>query len=82
MLYDVLEQSLPFYNMLKTHARRTRFPKLPKPSLPVPSNEKILVWVGDEILTRDMATVVHLLQNCAMTMFYEYYLILILIISL
>lgn len=56
-LYDVLEQSLPFYNMLKTHARRTRFPKLPKPSLPVPSNEKILVWVGDEILTRDMATV-------------------------
>lgn len=56
-LYDVLEQSLPFYKMLQTHARRTRFPKLPKPSLPVPSNEKILVWVGDEILTRDSATV-------------------------
>lgn len=56
-LYDVLEQSLPFYKMLQTHARRTRFPKLPKPSLPVPSNEKILVWVGDEILTRDSAMV-------------------------
>lgn len=56
-LYDVLEQSLPFYKMLQTHARRTRFPKLPKPSLPVPSNEKILVWVGDEILTRYSAMV-------------------------
>nr|GEU75435.1 hypothetical protein [Tanacetum cinerariifolium] len=44
LLYDVLEQSLLFYNMLKTHARRTRFPKLPKPYLPVPSNEKIVVW--------------------------------------
>ncbi|GJZ86958.1 branched-chain amino acid aminotransferase-like protein 2 [Tanacetum coccineum] len=52
----VLEQSLLFYNMLKTHARRTRFPKLPKPSLPVPSIKKILVC-GDEILTCDMATV-------------------------
>ncbi|KAI3737245.1 hypothetical protein L2E82_27242 [Cichorium intybus] len=56
-LYDVLEQSLPFYNMLKSHARNTRFPKIPTPSLPVPSNNKILVWVGDELLPRESATV-------------------------
>ncbi|KAJ9559962.1 hypothetical protein OSB04_005122 [Centaurea solstitialis] len=57
LLYDVLEQSLPFYNMLRSHARHKRFPKLPTPSLPVPANEKLLVWVGDEILPRDSATV-------------------------
>ncbi|XP_076936060.1 branched-chain-amino-acid aminotransferase-like protein 2 [Bidens hawaiensis] len=56
-LYELLEQSLPFYNMLRCHARQKRFPKLPMPSLPVPANEKILVWVGDELLTRDSAAV-------------------------
>ncbi|KAL7616844.1 hypothetical protein Lser_V15G00943 [Lactuca serriola] len=56
-LYDVLEQSLPFYNMLKSHARSTRFQKIPTPSLPVATNEKILVWVGDELLPRDNAMV-------------------------
>lgn len=56
-LYDVLEQSLPFYNMLKSHARTKRFPKIPIPSLPVPKNKKILVWVGDELLPRDSAMV-------------------------
>ncbi|KAI7738905.1 hypothetical protein M8C21_020066 [Ambrosia artemisiifolia] len=56
-LYEVLEQSLPFYNMLRCHARQKRFPKLAKPSLPVPANEKILVWVDDELLPRDSATV-------------------------
>ncbi|KAK9082680.1 hypothetical protein Scep_029151 [Stephania cephalantha] len=30
---------------------------LPTPSLPVPANEKILVWVGDEILPRESAKV-------------------------
>ncbi|KVH98241.1 Aminotransferase, class IV [Cynara cardunculus var. scolymus] len=57
LLYDLLEQSLPFYNMLRSNARRKRFPKLPMPSLPVPANEKLLVWVGDEILPRDSAMV-------------------------
>ncbi|KAJ0603874.1 putative branched-chain-amino-acid transaminase [Helianthus annuus] len=56
-LYELLEQSLPFYNMLRCHARQKRYPKLVKPSLPVPANEKILVWVGDELLPRDSATV-------------------------
>ncbi|PNX63790.1 branched-chain-amino-acid aminotransferase-like protein 2-like, partial [Trifolium pratense] len=26
---------------------------LPPPDLPVPANEKLLAWVGDEIVTRD-----------------------------
>ncbi|KAL0927897.1 hypothetical protein M5K25_002120 [Dendrobium thyrsiflorum] len=58
-LYDLLEQSLPFYKMLRRHVRRTSSlqPSLPAPSLPVPANEKILVWVGDEILPREDAKV-------------------------
>ncbi|XP_042517324.1 branched-chain-amino-acid aminotransferase-like protein 1 [Macadamia integrifolia] len=59
-LYDLLELSLPFYNMLRHHTRRTSAhykPSLPIPSLPVPANEKILVWVGDEIVPRDSAKV-------------------------
>ncbi|WVZ57002.1 hypothetical protein U9M48_007450 [Paspalum notatum var. saurae] len=58
--YDLLEQSLPFYNMLKRQVRRTtgsRQPSLPDPPLPVPANKKILVWVGDELLPRDSAKV-------------------------
>nr|CAB3500758.1 unnamed protein product [Digitaria exilis] len=58
--YDLLEQSLPFYNMLKRKVRRTigsqQIP-LPDPPLPVPANKKILVWVGDELLPRDSAKV-------------------------
>ncbi|KAK9146072.1 hypothetical protein Sjap_005975 [Stephania japonica] len=58
--YDLLEQSLPFYNMLRRKTRRVpsllKLP-LPTPSLPVPANEKILVWVGDEILPRESAKV-------------------------
>ncbi|XP_057497098.1 branched-chain-amino-acid aminotransferase-like protein 1 isoform X2 [Actinidia eriantha] len=55
--YDLLEQSLPFYNMLRRYAWGTSFlkPKLPRPTLPVPANEKLLVWVGDEIVPRDSA---------------------------
>ncbi|XP_028554462.1 branched-chain-amino-acid aminotransferase-like protein 1 isoform X4 [Dendrobium catenatum] len=58
-LYDLFEQSLPFYKMLRRHVRRTSSLQhsLPAPSLPVPANEKILVWVGDEILPREDAKV-------------------------
>lgn len=59
-LYDLLEQSLPFYNMLRQKSRRTGFslqPSLPLPSLPVPANEKLLAWVGDELLPRESAKV-------------------------
>lgn len=59
-LYDLLEQSLPFYNMLRSQARRSSFFKkslLPRPSLPVPANEKLLAWVGDEIVPRNSAKV-------------------------
>lgn len=59
-LYDLLEQSLPFYNMLKRHARRSSYymsSTLPHPSLPVPANEKLLAWVGDEIVPREAAKV-------------------------
>ncbi|KAI4369405.1 hypothetical protein MLD38_017847 [Melastoma candidum] len=51
--YDLLEQSLPFYNILKRHVRQTT----PSPPLPVPANEKLLAWVGDEILPRESAKV-------------------------
>lgn len=58
-LYGLLEQSLPFYNMLRQKARRNGSPTacFPQPSLPVPANEKLLSWVGDEILPRDSAKV-------------------------
>ncbi|KAG9457444.1 hypothetical protein H6P81_001952 [Aristolochia fimbriata] len=59
-LYDLLDQSLPFYKFLKRYCRQTSsFLKspLPPPSLPVPANEKLLAWVGDELLTRESAKV-------------------------
>lgn len=59
-LYDLLEESLPFYNMLRKKTRRTCSvigPSLPLPPLPVPANDKILVWVGNEIVPRDSAKV-------------------------
>lgn len=59
-LYGVLEQSLPLYNFLWQQVRHTsRLLKspLPPPDLPVPANEKLLAWVGDEILPRDSAKV-------------------------
>ncbi|KAK3014558.1 hypothetical protein RJ639_010172 [Escallonia herrerae] len=65
-LYDLLDQSLPFYNMLKRHARKTsdigRSP-VPCPNLPVPANEKLLAWVGDEILPRDSFSIRHTVQG-------------------
>ncbi|KAL3516144.1 hypothetical protein ACH5RR_023046 [Cinchona calisaya] len=54
-LYDLLEQSLPFYNMLRRQVKRSS--SLPTPSLPVPANEKLLAWVGDEIVPRENAKV-------------------------
>lgn len=52
-LYELLEQSLPLYNMLRSHSRRT----LPLPKIPIPANEKLLAWVGDELLPRESAKV-------------------------
>ncbi|XP_004305017.1 PREDICTED: branched-chain-amino-acid aminotransferase-like protein 2-like [Fragaria vesca subsp. vesca] len=59
-MYDVLEQSLPFYNFLRRHMRHTSCllkSGLPEPELPVPENEKLLAWVGDEIVPRESAKV-------------------------
>jgi hypothetical protein len=61
-LYDLLEQSMPFYKMLRSKTRKTVQtspirPALPDPPLPVPENEKILVWVGDELVPRSDAKV-------------------------
>ncbi|KAK4852608.1 hypothetical protein QYF36_025443 [Acer negundo] len=59
-LYELLEQSLPFYNILRRHVRKTssllKTPLL-EPDLPVPANKNLLAWVGDEIVTRDSAKV-------------------------
>lgn len=46
---------MPFYKMLKCNVLRPN--GLMVPSLPVPSNEKLLVWVGDELLPRESAKV-------------------------
>ncbi|KAG8363735.1 hypothetical protein BUALT_Bualt19G0053200 [Buddleja alternifolia] len=54
-LYNLLEQSLPFYNLLKRHVRQTTAKATP--DLPIPTNEKLLAWVGDEILPRESAKV-------------------------
>ncbi|XP_027353433.1 branched-chain-amino-acid aminotransferase-like protein 2 isoform X2 [Abrus precatorius] len=59
-LYDLLEQSLPLFNMLRRHVKKrvpVLSPPLPTPNLPVPANEKLLAWVGDEIVPRDSAKV-------------------------
>ncbi|KAL6132664.1 hypothetical protein ACLB2K_064903 [Fragaria x ananassa] len=59
-LYDVLEQSLPFYNFLRRHMRQTSCllrSSLREPELPVPENEKLLAWVGDEIEPLESAKV-------------------------
>ncbi|GAV77569.1 LOW QUALITY PROTEIN: Aminotran_4 domain-containing protein, partial [Cephalotus follicularis] len=58
-LYDLLEQSVPL-NMLRHHVRQTSSllkTPLPTPDLPVPANEKLLAWVGDEIVPRESAKV-------------------------
>ncbi|XP_054800790.1 branched-chain-amino-acid aminotransferase-like protein 2 [Prosopis cineraria] len=58
--YDLLEQSLPLYNMLRRHVKKKSSlltPTLPPPDLPVPANEKLLAWVGDEIVPRESAKV-------------------------
>lgn len=59
-LYDLLEECQPFYNMLKHHALRlasTEHGCHSSPLLPVEANEKILVWVGDQIVPREDAKV-------------------------
>lgn len=59
-LYDLLEQTTPLYNFLRRHVKQKSLllmSPLPTPDLPVPANEKLLAWVGDEILPRDSAKV-------------------------
>ncbi|KAL7120347.1 hypothetical protein ACP275_02G117400 [Erythranthe tilingii] len=55
-LYNLLEQSIPFYNLLLRYVRHiTKVPL--HPDLPIPANEKLLAWVGDQILPRESAKV-------------------------
>ena len=56
----MLEQCLPLYNILRRHVKNKSSllsPPLPSPDLPVPANEKLLAWVGDEIVPRESAKV-------------------------
>ncbi|XP_056853343.1 branched-chain-amino-acid aminotransferase-like protein 1 isoform X1 [Raphanus sativus] len=58
--YDFLEQSLPLYNILRSHVKRKSsllISPLAPPSLPVPENAKLLAWVDDELLPCEMAKV-------------------------
>lgn len=54
-LYSLLEQSLPLYNILKRQVLQPDAGIVP--TLPVPDNEQLLVWVGDELLPRESAKV-------------------------
>eukprot|EP00249_Psilotum_nudum_P011512 c23217_g1_i1 orf=332-2188(-) len=61
-LYNLLEECLPFYNMLRHQALQPAqcgigFPFSVNPSLPVPANKHILVWVGDGLVPREYAKV-------------------------
>ena len=58
--YDLLEQCLPLYNILRRHVKHKSSlltSTLNPPSLPVPENAKLFAWVGDEIVPREMAKV-------------------------
>ncbi|EPS72846.1 branched-chain-amino-acid aminotransferase-like protein 2, partial [Genlisea aurea] len=55
-LYGLLEHAVPLYNLLKSRMKQNVAKSL-CPNLPVPANEKLLVWVGDEILPRENAKV-------------------------
>lgn len=51
---------MPLYNILRRHVKQRaslRKSTLPIPDLPVPENEKLLAWVGDEIVPRESAKV-------------------------
>ncbi|KAL8546918.1 hypothetical protein ACS0TY_006581 [Phlomoides rotata] len=54
-LYNLLEQSLPFYNLLRSYTRQNMVS--PNPNLPVPANEKLFAWVGDQTVPRESAKV-------------------------
>jgi len=50
---------------------------LPPPSLPVPENAKLLAWVGDEIVPREMAKVLEpYMDLCLLFLVYAYVLML------
>ncbi|KAL8028707.1 hypothetical protein ABFS82_14G175100 [Erythranthe guttata] len=55
-LYELLEQSMPFYDFLKRYVRMNTTKAL-NPKLPVFANAKLLAWVGDEIVPRESAKV-------------------------
>lgn len=58
-LYDALEECQPFYRMLKRHALVSNKLSLQAgvPAIPIKENERILVWVGGEIVSREDAKV-------------------------
>ncbi|KAJ3698087.1 hypothetical protein LUZ61_001792 [Rhynchospora tenuis] len=61
-LYDLLEQSMPFYDMLNSKVKK-RTSNSPSPFLlyndihPAPNNERTLVWVGSELVPSGIAKV-------------------------
>lgn len=55
-LYNLLEQCLPFYELLKRYVKLNPENSV-NPDLPIPANANILVWVGNEIVPRARAKV-------------------------
>ncbi|KAG6557131.1 hypothetical protein Mapa_001058 [Marchantia paleacea] len=56
-LYHLLEHCQPFYNLLNRHALRPASTETIPPPLPVSANEKLLIWVNDQLLVREDAKV-------------------------
>ncbi|XP_047938856.1 branched-chain-amino-acid aminotransferase-like protein 2 [Salvia hispanica] len=54
-MYNLLDQSLPLYNLLRCYIRGSS--NCAQPELPVSTNEKLLLWVGDQIMPRESAKV-------------------------
>lgn len=76
---------MPFYKMLRQHVKPISSLKsrLPLPTLPVPANEKLLAWVGDEIVPRESAKVLlHQLSRWNSSRVCSHLLLIVLVLTI